>query len=522
VPSRTLALARRARATLPTPPEDTMKNAPFLTVGLVAAPVLVTAALFLLMRTGTQEERPPAEPLARASEPPGASPRLEGSGPGPALPASPAGPGAGGAGLAGSRVPSGVDLSDPAQVQSLLDERLKEKPIDWAAVAYLLERTPAPLDPSLRDFLLVSLRTGDRVGALQAIGQVRDPALADGLFAILDDQGSATAVRQAALMALAALPGGDRPAIVRGIEARLTGDVRQDVLMLQAISNLGGREAARAIVDYMRQIEDTQQMPNLQFLRLDVVGDAGAAEVIRDAIRSAASDAALTSLVRMAAHPGAEAFTAALIALDTNDRSPAVRREAVQGLGRLGTAGSVDYLLQIAHEQTPSGTEARRAIGQMGGATPEAKERLVDALQGERSREMRVELLRALGNLEYVGAREPMARMLREGDPAIVSGAVRGLGRIGEAAQPHARELVDLWASGDESLRRDVAVALGGIGGPEARRALEQMAATEGLSDSLGGTVRMALKRLTRDEQDREREAAGASGATLVGPGGRR
>jgi len=65
---------------------------------------------------------------------------------------------------------------------------------------------------------------------------------------------------------------------------------------------------------------------------------------------------------------------------------------------------------------------------------------------------------------------------------------------------------------------KQVAVALGGMGGEDARSALEQMLTNEGLDAAVRRSARMALQRLKMDEAEEGRtEPPAPEGSTLGG-----
>jgi HEAT repeat protein len=392
-------------------------------------------------------------------------------------------------------------------VPRLLREELGKQPPSWSNVAFLLERWQGALEPLVREALFAALRGGDRVGALKAFASVQDPTVVADLFRLLDEPGLSRAVRDVALQALATVPSGDPGEVVRGLEARMTGNRSDDLKLLQFVAIRGGAEAARALVEYIDRLEDRNGLPNLAHFRMNFAKDPAATEVLLDALQRAQSDLAISAYVQMAGQPGAEAFTDALIALDDPSRSSAIRREAVQAIGRLGTARAVDYLLAVSVEASASGADALRALGGMSGATEDGKGRLLEVLRsGSAPAHVELEVIRALGTVRYEPAREVLAESLGDRDAAVAGLAVRALGELGESARPHVKDMTALFEKGDDELRRQVVVALGGVGGPEARAELERLAADTTLSEGLQRTIRHQLVRLERDERDAARE----------------
>jgi HEAT repeat protein len=500
-----------------------MSKSLILALAVLAVPILATVGIWLALDSG-DDGTEDGDALTRG---PGGYTRPGLAGTGTTADGAGAGTGTAGTpggsnGLIGSRIPSGVDLTDPVQVQQLLEATLTEVPPNWPRLARLVELTQGRLDDRTRTFVLDALRAGDRVGALSVLQVAQDGTLVDDLFRMLDEPGGSPAVRQAILQALGTLPGADDRDVVRGLESRLTGELRQDLLALQSISRRGGREAARAVVTYLENLDDPKQMPNLAFLRIDLAKDEEAAQVVLDAFERAQSEQALTALIMLASQPGAESFTETLIGLDREGQPDAIRREALQGLGRVGSAEAVTHLLRAAQGTGDTATVALTTVGRMVSASEEGRDQLLETLslaqRDPTQARTRLEVLRALGNLREERAIAPMAEAVQSGDRDLAIVASRGLGRMGSAAREHIGTLLDAYSTGDDTLRRTVAVSLGGIGGTEARNALQQMLDDETMSASLKRTVRMSLTRLTRAEEDAERAAAGTNLQGTAGP----
>lgn len=409
------------------------------------------------------------------------------------------------------RTPEGIDLSDPDQLREALARVISDRPIDWIQVARLVAVLDGPLPDDMRAALLRALETGNRVGAIRVLAVLRDGSFVRDLLVLLDNRRLSPDAYNAILQALAILPGANDAEVVRALEARLVGNGRKDRAALLAIGKRGGRDAARAIVEYLLRCDDPVNLPNYGFLGLDLARDTEAAEVVAEALAVAATPEALRALIRLSARGGANAMVASLIAFDHADQPQEVRREVIEALGRIGTEDALAYLMQVGRQPGTYGDLALTNIGRIASATPEARAGLVAALErvdeNPRPQKARREILRALGNLGEPAAMGAMAEALTDPDPLIRQVGARGLGNIGLVAEPHIPALIDAFSTGDEALQRGIAIALGGIGGDEARGTLQQMVGNENLSGTVRRSARMALQRLEIDEEDAEQDA---------------
>ncbi len=416
----------------------------------------------------------------------------------------------GGGSVIGLRVPEGVDLSDPEQVYALLQKRLAAVPTDWSDVARLAALYPEPLDETTRQRLVNELVSGRRGLVLKVFQVAQDPTLVEDLLLRLDDVEVTGNARSAVLTALATLPRADVAEVVRGLEARLSGSARRDAVVLQAIGQRGGAEAARAITTYIAESEDPLAVAARGTLRLQLKDDPEATAVLATAIRETRSDEALGALIRIATQPGASGVVESLVALDSTNVSPEIRSAALRALAVIGTAEAVDHVLLSADGNDDAALTAIRSIGVMTAADTGARAKLLASLDevpsGVHGDERRLETLRALSNLKHVPATNAFVTALDDRDERMRIVGAQGLGRVGEVAREHVDALVSVLASGSENLQRSVVIALGQIGGDEATGVLKQMQAREDLPTSLQRAVRMAVIRAAKGEGEDDRE----------------
>lgn len=397
----------------------------------------------------------------------------------------------------GLRVPEGIDLSDPAQRRAYLASLIGKRPPAWEDIAAVVAITTEPLDPAVIAFLLQELRSGDRNGASKALVVCRDPALVPDLLAILDEESAPAGARRVALMSLAQMPGAQRDELVKTLEARLKGSGVADAELLGVIARRGGAEAARAITEYLGRGGDAVRLAQSVVGQLDVTQDAAASEILAEALRRPSSPEALSVLVRLAsARPGASAMAGPLIALDRDDVPEALRTQVLEALAQVGSAESTEHLLRVARQPGVYGERATLALANLTQATPEAADALLAELErsalSPRPEQSRSALLQALGTLKSVKALPVVVGFLEDRDPQVKNSALTSLGRMGVLARPHVKEITQHFAGGSEATRIAVAIALGGIGGPEAAARLEELLKTPDLGPQLKRTLGFA------------------------------
>lgn len=410
----------------------------------------------------------------------------------------------------GLRVPEGVDLRDPEQVRALLRDRLATTPTNWKDVARLVGLLHEPLDAETRERLLTELTTGRRGLVLKVFQEAQDATLVPDLLARLDDESVVGNARSAVLTALATLPGAEASEVVLGLESRLSGEVRKDAIVLRAIGQRGGAEAARAITEYILESEDPRAVASRGTLRLELKDDPEATAVLAEALKDTRAEAPLGALIRLATQPGAVGVVSSLVALDSTKELPAIRGAALRALAVIGTEDAVSHVLQAADGSDDAARQAAKSLGVMTAADPGARQKLLESLEkpgsGTHADDRRLETLRALANLKHAPAKDAFVAALDDRDVQVQQVAVQGLGRMGAASQDRVDDLVRVFASGSESVQRSVVVALGQIGGDDAAGVLRQMQGRTDLSTSVQRAVRMAVRRTEKQGEANERD----------------
>jgi HEAT repeat protein len=399
----------------------------------------------------------------------------------------------------GSRLPRGLDFSDPEVRRALLASLLNASAIDWKEVEQLLRITNEPLDPGVRAILLEELRSGRRNMVLLAFSGLNDGSLAVDLLEIYDDPTAEPGARTAALQALFTMPGADRDEVARALDAPLSADPGKHRELLPAIARRGGPAAARALVVYVQRLRQPSRVPNYILQTLDVAGDPKAAAVLSEALGEQNSPEVTCVLLSIAAQPGAKGFTQQIIALDRDGQDAAVRRQVITSLSHIGDEEAVGFLLRKADEPGTVGEQALKAIGGMRSADPDVCAQLVDALDrvwlNPRPEMAEEKLLLAVGALRVDSALPVVARRLDDRRPKVRVAAVRGLGRMGSKSREHVPKLILLYKDGDSDMRMRVAIALGNIGGERAVEAMEQMLTDGGNSSNLQRTLSLGLRK---------------------------
>jgi HEAT repeat protein len=456
-------------------------------------------AILLLDRRGEPDDTDTAEvggrERAATSDPElmGAEPAREGPGTGPEPVTAPQGSGV----TPGIRRPEGLDLSDPVQRAAWLETLLAKRPVPWDEVAAVVRTIAGPLDAKLKADLLAILRRGDRNGVLQVFAVVQDPSVVPDLLAVLDDLSAAEGARRAALLALAQLPGADRDALVKELEARLTGREAGDAGLLDAIAQRGGPEAARALTEYVLRSPDASRLAQSIAGRIDLVRDPAAAAVFGEALGRTSSREALEALVRIAGASGAPSLAAPLVRLDRDDQPEAVRVQVLEALARIPTTESLTHLIAVSRQSGVFGEHAVLALGNVAGGPPEAQDLLVAELEraslNPRPELARAMLLEAVGSARIERAVPMVVDNLRDSSDRVRASAVRSLGRMGQVARPHVAAVSQQFDRGSDGTRIAVATALGSIGGPDAETELKRLLALPGLGEDLKRTLGYAL-----------------------------
>lgn len=341
-----------------------------------------------------------------------------------------------------------------------------------------------------------------RVGAYRALGRLGAsrgvPALLNG---IRDEDES---VRLAAIVALGriAIPRAADPlaAIVR------TGTPREARAALNALSRIPGERSQTAMIQALAR-------PELRNLAVPLLRTApgdeltrmlamelgrGTAAPYRDALAAVIADRLGQSpttgvcerlVEEYELHPDSDPLLRALAACGDPDVLIVLLEQLARPSRHLAALDAVETFFR-GHEPDP------RAV-----------EPLIAALEIEDS-QVRVRILRLLGELGQARALDALRGFLGSSDPAVRLAAIQSLGKLGDPAGSDA--LLELLQEDDVSVRHAAARALSDAAGLEATRALFELLGSRHPTDrhavleALGG----ALARLPPDDLEGHERAA--------------
>ena len=235
------------------------------------------------------------------------------------------------------------------------------------------------------------------------------------------------------------------------------------------------------------RVDQPRDLPNYGYLGLDLRDDPAAVEVVTEAIAQAERPEVLRVADQaLRAGRARAAWSTSLIALDHAEQPHEIRRSVLEALGRIGT----DESLEPPHADRRAARRATasspiRNIGRMRSATPEARARLVESVGRRRHAARRSEARAApRSRPSATSARSTAlararrrARQRRRGPGPRRDVRPRLDRRAGAPARPASHR--PLRHRGDARMQKQVAVALGGMGGEDARSALEQMLTNE-------------------------------------------
>lgn len=231
---------------------------------------------------------------------------------------------------------------------------------------------------------------------------------------------------------------------------------REPAVRVAAARALGALQVGSAIVPLVGRVNDEDLDVRLASMR--ALGDLRAGQAVAALtdqfefyVRGAAGRAALDALARIASPASRPLFEA-----QTDSRYPAHRRSAYEGLARLGQLGAAVPRVEAAMAQEKDGRVATAMAFALAASGREGISRVIDALADDDLRDAATMYLVELG-------------------------------------RTHAAEIASRLTDPDARVREQVAIALGLIGGPEARAALS--AVTAETSPEVKRAIEVALLR---------------------------
>lgn len=403
----------------------------------------------------------------------------------------------------GLRAPSGEDLSDPKVLGARLREALGGEAPRWDLVADLLGRYEGTLPPDVRAALLRAFDGGRAPGAVAAFSRLRDPTLVPDLVRLLDDATTSPEARRTVIAALVSMPNGGEP-VVAGLVRGLRGTA-DDRPILEALAQVGGPDAVRALVDAVVRTRDPDAFAPETWRALRLQGSAPSSQLLVDALASPdLSPAARRAVVRLAGRPGASAeLVAALLALDGPDLDLESRRALYASLASTGDGKGTERLLAVASDPgAPGAAVALHALGEATSASRDARERLLAAARGTTDDAVRAQVVRVLGTVREPAATPLLIELLAHRSLDVRRESVVALGGMGPGAEASVEALGRTYVGGDPALRSRVATALGSIGGDAARRLLDQLRVAE-KDDAVHRVVEEAYAKVAGGAKDR-------------------
>ncbi len=196
---------------------------------------------------------------------------------------------------------------------------------------------------------------------------------------------------------------------------------------------------------------------------------------LTDQLKSSSEEDRRSAVLMLSATGSRDAGPALVSAID--DSSERVRAAAVDGLARLRDLSHIPIISAIlARDKRPFVRKtAAYALGQY--ANTETTAALVTALTRDKDVEVRSAAVVSLGLYKDPAAVAPLTKALRDKNDFIRAYAARALGVNGPTSEPAVNELIRLLTSDQAGeARRQAATALGLIGSPAARPALERAA----------------------------------------------
>lgn len=274
-------------------------------------------------------------------------------------------------------------------------------------------------------------------------------ALVEGLKA----EDAATRARSAQYLGLRAWPAGVGPliAVVEGPE--------EDPTVLSAAYIALGRLGEPPALPVLENCLQSEQRPELRADCLIALGELGADEALGDVLEAYRSDESI--LVRSRAidvlggFTDGQAIDALGAVVTASDANAALRRRAIQSLGRTGVAAAADALLTALAAPMDATEQVLivQALGQV--KATEAVAPLQDLLGRTTDPQLKAQIVVALGAIRDGSSYPTLVDMLADEVPAVRYLAVESLHSLGaeEAAAPI--------AAFGLSLNRDIRTELG-------------------------------------------------------------
>jgi HEAT repeat protein len=285
---------------------------------------------------------------------------------------------------------------------------------------------------------------------LEAVGKIADVGTLGFLMKIIQDEPK---LNLTALRALIRIADADKPKIVKANERELIQRKFRESFpsakvepLIEHLRSTPKREVRQFILRFLGWSRDMRAVPLLlRFLEepdtaeeaaqaLIDFGPAGR-EAILERLRAPGEDDVIALLLRVIdAIGGVESTTTILDFLD--HQNPAIRRMAIETLGRIPDASSIDYLLaKLDDDDVASQQAAVGSVTALAEAFPERKGDVLTRIRrllGSPSVPMRLNSLSLFVNIQGEGFPDELLLASKNSDPTIRQRAVSLMGRFSE------------------------------------------------------------------------------------------
>ncbi|MDQ2730131.1 MAG: HEAT repeat domain-containing protein [Armatimonadota bacterium] len=348
----------------------------------------------------------------------------------------------------------GTDRSSPILAQMLKDEKLNN------IARYALERSPSPgaskvlrsalvgaTGPALIGIIntLGDRRDPDAVGALRSFTTNADPLVQEAATTALGKIGTDSAVRalkgepagnmlvnEALLRAaerMAASPNGHGKA--EALYLSLAEQGRPPVVQAGALAGLAAMGSPRAGSVALLGLKSPDGLFQSEAAR--IAGTIADPRMTQEAMAAWPTLPALSQTVMLAAFANRNATAATPLALQAmGSTDPLLRTTGILAAGRIGGAGVVPQLAELASHGDADGQTARDALSRMPG--PGVEDALLDAVTHGKP-EVRGALMGVLAERPSPAVMSTLLQLASGTDPGVAVQSLKGLGAAGGPAE---------------------------------------------------------------------------------------
>lgn len=290
-----------------------------------------------------------------------------------------------------------------------------------------------------------------RKPVLEAIGNIADVGTVNFLLKVIGDEEK---LNLAALRSLIRLAEADKPKVVKAAERHLIQRRFRDSFppakippLIEHLHSTPRREVKNFILKFLGWSGDPRAIESLlEYLEQPDSSDAaaqalidfgpGATEGVLDRLRTAEDEETTALLIRIAQAVAGETAVPALIAL-LDHESSFLRRLAIEALGHIPHAGSIEYLLARLDDSDVACQQAAvNAITALMTAFPELKGETLGRLKrllASKSVPERLNALSIIVNVQGEGYPDELLLASKDGDAIIRQKAISLMGKFAES-----------------------------------------------------------------------------------------